>query len=205
MGRFIHVPLSGLKQMTCGSRTRLIWFLVQKEILAEGFAENLLSWVTGGTDWPRDYGAQSEPISVSVLHGFSAHFGSTPRERVGTLDLTIIGCDSFDLADRGCGVTAARVPIGPQRRRGDDRIGLDRGRRFGRRAVRQAPSDHARHVFRDTGQPPHLPTMPAPRPTRPQEAAHRSLCTPRRVYGMTVPGQVPNRTTPPRSCSPSAR
>jgi hypothetical protein len=42
-GRFIHVPLSGLKQMTEVFRRRLIWLLVEKNLLAEDFAQYLLS------------------------------------------------------------------------------------------------------------------------------------------------------------------
>jgi hypothetical protein len=47
-GRFIHVPLSGLKQMTEVFRRRLIWLLVEKKLLAEDFAQNLLSWKNSG-------------------------------------------------------------------------------------------------------------------------------------------------------------
>ena len=43
-GRFVHVPLSGLGQMTEAFRRRLIWLLVEKELLAEEFARNLLTW-----------------------------------------------------------------------------------------------------------------------------------------------------------------
>jgi len=42
-GRFILVPLSGLEQMTEVFRRRLIWLLVEKKLLAEDFAQNLLS------------------------------------------------------------------------------------------------------------------------------------------------------------------
>ncbi len=42
--RFIDVLLSVLHQMTCISRARLIWLLVEKELLAEEFTQNLLSW-----------------------------------------------------------------------------------------------------------------------------------------------------------------
>jgi hypothetical protein len=41
--RFIHIPLSGLGPMTEVFRTRLIWLLVEKKLLAEDFAQNLLS------------------------------------------------------------------------------------------------------------------------------------------------------------------
>ena len=47
-GRFIPVPLSGLDQMTEVFRRRLIWLLVEKDILAEQFAQNLLSWKNSG-------------------------------------------------------------------------------------------------------------------------------------------------------------
>jgi hypothetical protein len=47
-GRFIHVPLSGLDQMTEVFRRRLIWLLVEKDLLAEEFARNLLSWRNSG-------------------------------------------------------------------------------------------------------------------------------------------------------------
>ena len=47
-GRFIHVPLSGLDQMTEVFRRRLIWPLVEKELLAEEFGRNLLSWKNSG-------------------------------------------------------------------------------------------------------------------------------------------------------------
>ena len=46
--RFIHVPLSGLDQMTEVFRRRLIWLLVEKDLLAEEFARNLLSWKNSG-------------------------------------------------------------------------------------------------------------------------------------------------------------
>ncbi len=42
-GRFIHVPLSGLDQMTAVFRRRLIWLLVEKELLAEYIARPPLS------------------------------------------------------------------------------------------------------------------------------------------------------------------
>ena len=42
-GTFIPVPLSGLEQMTEIFRRRLIRLLVEKELLAEEFARNLLS------------------------------------------------------------------------------------------------------------------------------------------------------------------
>jgi hypothetical protein len=47
-GRFIHIPLSGLKEMTEVFRRRLIWLLVEKDLLAEEFARNLLSWKNSG-------------------------------------------------------------------------------------------------------------------------------------------------------------
>jgi hypothetical protein len=47
-GRFIHVPLSGLDQMTEVFRRRLIWLLVEKDLLAEEFARNLLTWKNSG-------------------------------------------------------------------------------------------------------------------------------------------------------------
>ncbi len=47
-GRFIHVPLTGLGQMTEVFRRRLIWLLVEKELLAESFAQSLLSWRNSG-------------------------------------------------------------------------------------------------------------------------------------------------------------
>jgi len=47
-GRFVHVPLSGLEQMTEVFRRRLIWLLVDKELLAEDFAQSLLSWKNSG-------------------------------------------------------------------------------------------------------------------------------------------------------------
>jgi hypothetical protein len=47
-GRFIHVPLCGLDQMTEVFRRRLIWLLVEKELLAEEFVRNLLSWKNSG-------------------------------------------------------------------------------------------------------------------------------------------------------------
>lgn len=47
-GRFIHVPLSDLGQMTEVFRRRLVWLLVEKELLAEDFARNLLSWKNSG-------------------------------------------------------------------------------------------------------------------------------------------------------------
>jgi hypothetical protein len=47
-GRFIHVPLSDLGQMTEVFRRRLIWLLVEKKLLAEEFAQNLLSWKNSG-------------------------------------------------------------------------------------------------------------------------------------------------------------
>ena len=42
-GRSISVPLSGSNEMTVVFRRRLIWFLVEKGLLAEDFAQNLLS------------------------------------------------------------------------------------------------------------------------------------------------------------------
>ncbi|TVQ40382.1 MAG: IS91 family transposase [Spirochaetaceae bacterium] len=47
-GTFIPVPLSGLDQMTEVFRRRLIWLLVQKKLLSEDFARNLLSWRNSG-------------------------------------------------------------------------------------------------------------------------------------------------------------
>ena len=52
-GRFIHVPLihvplSGLQQMTEVFRRRLIRLPVEKELLSEEFARNLLSWRNSG-------------------------------------------------------------------------------------------------------------------------------------------------------------
>jgi len=47
-GRCVHVPFSGLEQMSEVFRRRLIWLLVDKELLAEGFAQNLLSWKNSG-------------------------------------------------------------------------------------------------------------------------------------------------------------
>ena len=47
-GRFIRVPLSDVGQMTEVFRRRLIWLLVEKKLLAEDFAQNLLSWKNSG-------------------------------------------------------------------------------------------------------------------------------------------------------------
>ncbi len=47
-GRFIHVPLSGLGEMTEVFRRRVIWLLMEKELLAEEFARNLLFWKNSG-------------------------------------------------------------------------------------------------------------------------------------------------------------
>ena len=47
-GTLIHVPLTNLTQMTEVFRRRLIWLLVEKELLAEDFAQNLLSWKNSG-------------------------------------------------------------------------------------------------------------------------------------------------------------
>ena len=47
-GTFISVPLSGLQQMTEVFRRLLIWLLVEKELLSEEFARNLLSWRNSG-------------------------------------------------------------------------------------------------------------------------------------------------------------
>lgn len=43
-GRFTYVPLSDLGQMTEVFRRRLVWLLVERKLLAEDFAQNLLSW-----------------------------------------------------------------------------------------------------------------------------------------------------------------
>ena len=45
---FVSVPLSGLQQMTEVFRWRLIWLLVEKDLLSEEFAQNLLSWKNSG-------------------------------------------------------------------------------------------------------------------------------------------------------------
>jgi len=47
-GTFLSVPLSGLDQMTEVFRRSLIWLLVEKELLFEEFARNLLSWRNSG-------------------------------------------------------------------------------------------------------------------------------------------------------------
>lgn len=58
-GTFIPVPLSGLDQMTEVFRRRLIWLLVEKGLLSEEFARDLLSW--------RNSGFGYEPFKGKVL------------------------------------------------------------------------------------------------------------------------------------------
>jgi hypothetical protein len=47
-GAFVSIPFSGLQAMTEVFRRRVIWLLVQKELLSEDFARNLLSWRNSG-------------------------------------------------------------------------------------------------------------------------------------------------------------
>lgn len=47
-GAFVSVPFSGLQAMTEVFRRRVIWLLVEKELLSEEFALNLLSWRNSG-------------------------------------------------------------------------------------------------------------------------------------------------------------
>ena len=47
-GTFISVPFSGLPAMTEVFRRRVIWLLVEKKLLSEDFAANLLSWRNSG-------------------------------------------------------------------------------------------------------------------------------------------------------------
>jgi hypothetical protein len=47
-GAFVSVPFSGLQPMTEVLRCRVIWLLVEKELLSEDFARNLLSWRNSG-------------------------------------------------------------------------------------------------------------------------------------------------------------
>ena len=47
-GTFVSVPFSGLQAMTEVFRRRVIWLLVEKELLSAEFAQNLLSWRNPG-------------------------------------------------------------------------------------------------------------------------------------------------------------
>ena len=47
-GAFVSVPFSGLQAMTEIFRRRVIWLLVELELLPEDFARNLLSWRNSG-------------------------------------------------------------------------------------------------------------------------------------------------------------
>ena len=47
-GAFVSVPLSGLQAMAEVFRRRVIWLLVEKDLLSEDFARNLLSWRNSG-------------------------------------------------------------------------------------------------------------------------------------------------------------
>jgi hypothetical protein len=47
-GTFFYIPFSGLQSMVEVFRRRVIKLLVQREILNDGFARNLLSWKHSG-------------------------------------------------------------------------------------------------------------------------------------------------------------
>ncbi|MEM6411840.1 MAG: transposase, partial [Pseudomonadota bacterium] len=47
-GTFFYIPFSGLQSMTDLFRRRVIKLLVQRELLAEDFVRNLLSWKHSG-------------------------------------------------------------------------------------------------------------------------------------------------------------
>ena len=47
-GTFVSVPFSDVQAMTEIFRRRVIWLLVQKELLSDDFARNLLSWRNSG-------------------------------------------------------------------------------------------------------------------------------------------------------------
>ncbi len=47
-GAFVSIPFSGLQAMAEVFRRRVIWLLVEKELLSEEFARNLLSWKNSG-------------------------------------------------------------------------------------------------------------------------------------------------------------
>ncbi|MEE8442050.1 MAG: transposase [Spirochaetia bacterium] len=47
-GTFVSVPFSGLQAMTEVFRRRVIYLLVEKQLLSEDFARNLLSWRNSG-------------------------------------------------------------------------------------------------------------------------------------------------------------
>jgi hypothetical protein len=47
-GVFVSIPFSGLQAMTEVFRRRVTWLLVEKELLSEEFARNLLSWKNSG-------------------------------------------------------------------------------------------------------------------------------------------------------------
>jgi len=47
-GAFVSIPFSGLQAMTEIFRRRVTWLLVEKQLLLEDFARNLLSWKNSG-------------------------------------------------------------------------------------------------------------------------------------------------------------
>lgn len=48
---FVSIPISGMQAMTELFRRRVIWLLVEKELLSKEFACNLLSWKNPGFNW----------------------------------------------------------------------------------------------------------------------------------------------------------
>jgi len=47
-GRFVSIPFAGLQKMTEYFRRKVIWLFVEKELINEEFARNLLSWKHSG-------------------------------------------------------------------------------------------------------------------------------------------------------------
>ena len=47
-GTFFSIPFSGLEPMVDVFRRRVVWILVEKELLSEDFARNMLSWRNSG-------------------------------------------------------------------------------------------------------------------------------------------------------------
>jgi hypothetical protein len=47
-GTFVSIPFAGLQKMTDYFRRKVIWLFVEKELINEEFARNLLSWKHSG-------------------------------------------------------------------------------------------------------------------------------------------------------------
>ncbi|MEW5817050.1 MAG: transposase [Spirochaetota bacterium] len=47
-GTFVSIPFAGLQKMTAYFRRKVIWLFVEKELINEEFARNLLSWKHSG-------------------------------------------------------------------------------------------------------------------------------------------------------------